>query len=195
MQQDFIFYFRVGWQHILSKDALDHLFFISMLAVVYRFAQWKQLLILVTAFTFGHTLTLLLSALDFFRPRDQWVEFAIPCTIILSCLANLRKSAGQPKTDKLQYYIALVFGLVHGMGYANTIRFMVSKDQQLVWSLFSFNVGLEIGQIFVVLLTLLVSHVVIKTGLFNRREWILVYAAFVMGLAIQMAINRNPFFQ
>lgn len=195
MQQDFIFYFRIGWQHILSRDALDHLYFITVLAVVYRFAQWKQLLIMVTAFTIGHALTLFLGALDFFRLKDQWVEFAIPCTIILSCLANLRKTAGQPHADRLQYYIALVFGLVHGMGYANTIRFILSKDQNLVWSLFSFNVGLEIGQIFVVLLMLLAGVAVIGTGFFNRREWVLVYSALVMGLAIQIAIDRNPFFQ
>jgi hypothetical protein len=195
MQEDFIFYFKIGWQHILSKDALDHLYFISVLAVVYRFSQWKQLLILVTAFTIGHALTLFLSAMDLFRPQDQWVEFAIPCTIVLSCLANLRKSAGQSSSDKLQYGLALAFGLVHGMGYANTIRFMLSKDQNLIWSLFSFNIGLEVGQIFVVLLMLLAGIAVIATGFFNRREWVLVYSALVMGLAIQLALDRNPFFQ
>lgn len=192
MQEDFIFYFRSGWDHILSKDALDHLFFITVLAVVYRFAQWKQLLVLVTAFTVGHALTLFLSAMDLFQLRDAWVEFAIPCTIVLSALANLRKAAGQG-SDKLQYAIALVFGLVHGMGYANTIRFMLSKEQSLLWSLFSFNVGLEVGQIFVVLLMLLASIAVIRTGFFNRREWVLVYSALVMGLAIQIVIERNPF--
>lgn len=192
MQEDFIFYFRMGWDHILSKDALDHLFFITVLAVVYRFAQWKQLLVLVTAFTVGHALTLFLSAMDLFRLKDAWVEFAIPCTIVLSALANLRKGAGIG-SDKLQYAIALVFGLVHGMGYANTIRFMLSKEQGLLWGLFSFNVGLEVGQIFVVLLMLLASIAVIRTGFFNRREWVLVYSALVMGLAIQIVIERNPF--
>lgn len=192
MQEDFIFYLRMGWDHILSKDALDHLFFITVLAVVYRFAQWKQLLVLVTAFTVGHALTLFLSAMDLFRLKDAWVEFAIPCTIVLSALANLRKGAGIG-SDKLQYAIALVFGLVHGMGYANTIRFMLSKEQGLLWGLFSFNVGLEVGQIFVVLLMLLASIAVIRTGFFNRREWVLVYSALVMGLAIQIVIERNPF--
>jgi hypothetical protein len=149
-------------------------------------------LILVTAFTIGHALTLFLSTLDLFQLKDTWVEFAIPCTIVLSAMANLRKGAGQG-SDKLQYAIALVFGLVHGMGYANTIRFMLSKEQNLVWSLFSFNVGLEVGQIFVVLLMLLANIAVIRTGFFNRREWVLVYSALVMGLAIQIALERNPF--
>ncbi len=190
---DFQFYFNIGWHHIISKDALDHLYFISALAVVFEFRQWKQILILVTAFTIGHAITLFLSALDVIRPKDAWVEFAIPCTIVLSSLANFRKQAGGQKTDRLQYAMALVFGLIHGMGYANTIRFMLSSEQSLVWSLFSFNVGLEIGQIVVVLLTLLTGILVTRSGFLKAREWVLVYSTLIFVLSLQIAIERNPF--
>ncbi len=192
---NFIFYFTLGWDHIISSDALDHLYFISVLSVVYQFNQWKKVLILVTAFTIGHAITLFLSALDIFRMPDRVVEFAIPCTIVLSALLNFRNKIHAVDTDKLQYAMALVFGLVHGMGYANTIRFMLSSDQQLVWSLLSFNTGLEIGQIFVVLFMLSAGLLVSASKLLTRREWILVYSSCILGLALQIAIERNPFVQ
>lgn len=192
---DFIFYFKLGWEHIISTDALDHLYFISVLSVVYQFADWKKVLILVTAFTIGHAVTLFLSAMEFVRLPDQIVEFAIPCTIVLSAIFNFRKKIQLVETDKLQYATALFFGLVHGMGYANTIRFMLSSDQQLAWSLLSFNIGLEIGQIFVVLLMLSAGLLVLATRLLTRREWVLVYSSFILGLAVQIALERNPFVQ
>jgi hypothetical protein len=185
----------MGWEHIISTDALDHLYFISVLAVVYQFSDWKKVLILVTAFTIGHAITLFLSALDILRLPVEIVEFAIPCTIVLSAIFNFRKHIHTFNTDKLQYAIALFFGLVHGLGYANTIRFVLSSDQQLVWSLFSFNIGLEIGQIFVVLLMLSAGLLVSATKLLSRREWVLVYSSFILGLALQIAIERNPFVQ
>lgn len=192
---DFIFYFKLGWEHILSMEALDHLYFISVLAVVYQFGDWKKVLLLVTAFTIGHAITLFLSAMDVFRVPDQIVEFAIPCTIVLSAIFNFRKKITLVETDKLQYATALFFGLIHGMGYANTIRFMLSSDQQLVWSLLSFNIGLEIGQIFVVLFMLSAGLLVSATKLLTRREWVLVYSSFILALALQIAIERNPFVQ
>lgn len=192
---DFIFYFKLGWGHIISTDALDHLYFISVLSVVYQFGDWKKVLILVTAFTIGHAVTLFLSAMNIVRLPDYFVEFAIPCTILLSAIFNFRKKIQSVETDKLQYATALFFGLVHGMGYANTIRFILSSDQQLVWSLLSFNIGLEIGQIFVVLFMLSAGLLVSATGLLARREWVLVYSSFILALALQIAIERNPFVQ
>ena len=189
---DFNYYVSLGWHHMISWDALDHLYFISALSVVYQFRQWKQVLVLVTAFTIGHACTLFLSALDIIRFNADWVEFAIPCTIIFSCLANYRNKTLQSGADRIQYMLALIFGLVHGMGYANAIRFMVSSEQSIVWSLFGFNVGLEIGQIFVVLLVLVVGVIVTQTKLFNSREWVLSSSSLILGLALKLAIERYP---
>jgi hypothetical protein len=105
----------------------------------------------------------------------------------------LFQKAFSARSLQVNYFLALFFGLVHGMGYANAIRFSLAKGQGFGISLFSFNLGLEIGQIFVVLLMLLANIAVIRTGFFNRREWVLVYSALVMGLAIQIALERNPF--
>ena len=190
---DFNYYFQLGWHHIISWDALDHLYFIVALSVIYQLKHWKQVLMLVTAFTIGHATTLFLSALDIIQLKGEWVEFAIPCTIVLSCLANFRKKGIQGGADRLQYTMALFFGFVHGMGFANTIRFLLSKDQNMVGSLFGFNLGLEIGQIFVVLLVLIVGVVIGRTKFFNVREWVLTVSSLILGLALQLAIERFPF--
>lgn len=190
---DFKYYFSLGWDHIMSFDALDHLYFIAVLSIVYQFRQWKQVLVLITAFTIGHALTLFLSGMDLVRLENSWVEFAIPCTIVFSSIMNFRKVSPLHQTDKMQFGMALLFGLVHGLGYANTIRFLISKDQELVWSLLGFNLGLEIGQIFVVLLVLIASVLIGMTKLFTSREWVLVFSSLVLGLALKLSIERFPF--
>ncbi len=190
---DFKYYFLLGWDHIISMDALDHLYFIAVLSIVYQFRHWKQVLVLITAFTIGHAITLFLSGMDVVRLDNSWVEFAIPCTIVFSTIMNFRKTGSMHQTDKLQYAMALFFGLVHGLGYANAIRFMISKNQDMIWSLLGFNLGLEIGQIFVVLLVLMLSFIVGMTKLFTAREWVLGFSSLVLVLAIKLTIERYPF--
>ena len=188
---DFKYYFTLGWDHIISMEALDH--FIAVLSIVYQFRHWKQVLVLITAFTIGHAITLFLSGMDVVRLDNSWVEFAIPCTIVFSTIMNFRKTGSMHQTDKLQYAMALFFGLVHGLGYANAIRFMISKNQDMIWSLLGFNLGLEIGQIFVVLLVLMLSFIVGMTKLFTAREWVLGFSSLVLVLAIKLTIERYPF--
>ena len=98
---DFLFYFKLGWSHIVSLDALDHQLFILALVAVYTTRHLKQILILVTAFTIGHSVTLALSVFDVIRFSSKWVEFLIPCTIFLTALFNLfRKEKIQKKIEK-----------------------------------------------------------------------------------------------
>ena len=131
---DFNFYFGLGWEHIMSWDALDHLLFIAALAAIYLLKDWKQVLILVTAFTLGHSLTLALSVMDVFRFPSNWVEFLIACTIVVTAISNLFQKKFTPKSIRINYFLALFFGLIHGMGFANTIRFMLANDQSFGWS-------------------------------------------------------------
>jgi len=188
--QDFIFYFKIGLKHILSWDATDHIYFIVALSIIYSFRDWKKVLVLVTAFTIGHAITLYLSALDLFRFGVEWVEFAIPCTIVVTAGTNLIIREERKQRSVLQYLLALCFGLVHGMGYANYIRMMLSKNQNMVWSLFSFNVGLEIGQLLVVLLVLGVQWILVKYNIVSARILAMVISAYVMIVSILLAIER-----
>ncbi len=187
---DFRFYFGMGWEHIMSWKALDHLLFITALATIYMLKDWKQVLILVTAFTIGHSLTLALSVLDIIRFSSRWVEFLIPCTIVVTAISNLFQKKFTPKSIRINYFLALFFGLIHGMGFANAIRFMLAKDQSLGWGLFGFNVGLEAGQIVVVTIVLLFAWAIVTLFKVNRRDWVLFFSAAIFSLALQMALER-----
>ena len=191
---DFIFYFKVGWEHIISLSATDHLYFIAALSIIYQLSEWKRVLVLVTAFTIGHAVTLYLSALDLFRLSADWVEFIIPLTIVFTAAKNLLMPEETPIGNRIQYAMALCFGLIHGMGYANYIRMMLASDQQLVWSLFSFNVGLEFGQIFVVLMVLLLSWLLHRYKIISQRFLVMLFSLIILGLALFMAYQRIPFF-
>ncbi|WP_316764249.1 HupE/UreJ family protein [Pedobacter aquatilis] len=191
--QDFIFYFKLGWEHIISADALDHQLFILALVAIYSYKNLKQVLILVTAFTIGHSLTLFLSVTDVIRFESKWVEFLIPCTILFTSISNLFRTNFSLKSVKINYYLALVFGLIHGMGFANSIRIMLAKDQNIGWSLFGFNVGLEAGQIFMVVVVLLITLLIFNYTKIRRRDWVLFISAAVFSLALKMALERIPF--
>ncbi len=189
---DFKFYFGLGWEHIMSWNALDHLLFIAALAAIYLLKDWRQVLILVTAFTIGHSLTLALSILDVIRFSTKWVEFLIPCTIIITAFSNLFQKKFTPKSIRINYFLALSFGLIHGMGFANTIRFILAEDQSIGWGLFGFNVGLEAGQIVVVTVLLLVAYLIVNMLKVNRRDWVIFLSAGVFSLALKIAIERLP---
>lgn len=187
---DFGFYFRLGWEHIISIDALDHQLFIAALAAIYLLKDWRQVLILVTAFTIGHSLTLVLSVLDIVRFPTNWVEFLIPVTIVITAFSNLFQKKFTSRSVRINYFLALFFGLIHGMGFANTLRFMLAKDQNLGWGLFGFNVGLEAGQIVVVLILLLFAHLIVNLAKVNRRDWVIFLSAAVFSLAFKIAAER-----
>ncbi|QKJ31359.1 HupE/UreJ family protein [Mucilaginibacter mali] len=189
---DFLFYFTLGWHHIISADALDHQLFILALASVYTFKNIKQVLILVTAFTIGHSLTLALSVLDVIRFSSKWVEFLIPCTIFITAINNIWQLDKPARGVKINYYLALGFGLIHGMGFANAIRIMLAHDQSIGMGLFGFNIGLEAGQIFVVSIILVLAYLFLTFVKIKQRDWIFFLSAGVFALAIKMAVERLP---
>ena len=191
--QDFSFYFNIGWHHIISWDALDHLLFIAALSAIYILKDWKQVLILVTAFTIGHSLTLVLSTFDIIRFSSKWVEFLIPITIIVTAITNLFQKKFTPRSIRINYFLALFFGLIHGMGFANALRIMLAKDQSFGWDLLGFNLGLEAGQILVVISLLAVAAIIMNLFRVNRREWVIFLSAAVFSLSIKMALERIPF--
>jgi hypothetical protein len=189
---DFGFYFGLGWEHIMSIDALDHLLFLLVLAAVYMIKDGKEVLILITAFTIGHSVTLALSTLNLIQVSSAWVEFWIPCTIVATALINIFQKEPVRKTVQLNYFLALFFGLVHGLGFANTLRFMLARDQSLGLSLLGFNIGLEAGQIIIVIIILLFAQLFIQYLKVDRRTWIIFVSAAVFSLALKMALERLP---
>lgn len=189
---DFTLYFETGWHHIISWNALDHILFILALSAIYCLRNWKQVLVLITSFTIGHSLTLALSVYDVFRLHDKLVEFLIPCTIIATALFNLTVKDFNTRSLRLNYYLALLFGLIHGMGFANTIRFMFAKDQHIAIPLISFNIGLEAGQVIVVTAILLISYLLVYKLKLNRQSWVWILSGVAFLIATKMAFERWP---
>lgn len=190
--QDFIFYLKLGWEHIISWDALDHQLFVLVLIVAYSFNDLKKLLVLITAFTIGHSITLALSVLDVYRLPSDWVEFLIPLTIVITALDNILMK-NQPKNlMRINYYLALGFGLVHGLGFANTARMMMAKEQTIAVPLLGFNIGLELGQIVVVLVFLILGYIFINLLRVPKKDWVMFVSSAVFALALKMALERIP---
>ena len=189
---DFVFYFKIGWEHIINKSALDHIFFIAALAAIYMLKDWRQVLILVTAFTIGHAITLILSAKNVINVDSAVVEFLIPCTIVFTAISNLFLKTFTPKSIRINYFLALFFGLIHGLAFAQTLKWILAEDQSFMVAWLSFSVGLELGQILVVLLILLLAQVFVGFLKLNRRYWTMIVSIVVFILALQMAIVRWP---
>ena len=189
---DFSFYFSLGWTHIISIDALDHLLFILALTATYQLNDWKKVLILVTAFTIGHSTTLVLSSFDIIRFSSKWVEFLIPLTIVITGMLNFYQPEKNNKRQWVNYAIALFFGLIHGMGFANTIRFMLASSQSISIPLLGFNLGLEAGQIIVVALILSMAWLLVTKARLNKKVWTNLLSVIAVITAVYFCIDRWP---
>ena len=191
--QDFSLYFQIGWDHIISDFALDHLLFILVLGVIFSLKDYKKLLILITAFTIGHSITLVLSSLEILNINVNLIEFLIPCTIAITAISNFI-FINQPKKEIVSHYLfALFFGLVHGLGFANTIKVMLSSEQDLLLPLFGFNVGIEFAQIFTIFIALLSLEFIIKFTKITKKMVILFVSATVLVSALFMMWERFNF--
>lgn len=191
--QDFLFYLNLGWEHIISLDALDHQLFVLALIAVYSFNDLKKILILITAFTIGHSITLALSTFDIIRINSDWVEFLIPLTIVLTSLNNIIFRNKKKSQNNANYYLALIFGLIHGMGFANTARVMIAKSQSIAIPLLGFNIGLELGQIAIVFGILIILFILLKVFKVNQKDWVLFVSSGVFALSLKMTLERIPF--
>lgn len=189
--RDFLFYLNLGWEHIISLDALDHQLFILALVTAFTFRDLKQILILVTAFTIGHSITLALSVLDIFRLPSNLVEFLIPVTIFITALDNLLMRNKSENLIRINYFLALIFGLIHGMGFANSARMMMAKEQSIAVPLLGFNIGLELGQIVVVLIVIAFSYLLEKIFKLKTRHRVISFSVIVLFFSLKMILERS----
>ena len=147
-----------GIQHILIGP--DHLLFLVGLLLLG--GHIRRLAMIVTSFTIAHSITLSLAALNVFSPPAGIIEPAIALSIVYVGADNLLAQGGRD----VRAWIALVFGFIHGFGFANVLREMELPARSLGWTLFSFNFGVEIGQLLVVVI---VASAL--AALRSRSEW------------------------
>lgn len=191
--QDFWLYFSMGREHISDFQGYDHILFITALCLRYVAQEWKKILILVTAFTIGHSITLALSVLNYVTVSTAWIEFLIPVTILLTAIANVTgRDREQKSRVSLVYSLALVFGLIHGLGFSNYLKSLLGKNTNIVGELLAFNIGLEVGQLLIVAAVLLLSVICVQLLKFQRREYLLFASGAIFGIALIMTIERFP---
>ena len=190
---DFEIFFPTGIEHITDLNGIDHILFVTALCLRYVLSDWKKLLILITAFTIGHSVTLDLSALDIINFSIDWTEFLIPLTILITALNNLSVKSFQFKSKyPLIYFYALLFGFIHGMGFSTLLKSMLGRDETVIVQLLAFNLGLEVGQLLIVAIVLLVSFIFVTLLKTNRRDYILFVSGAITALSLQMIIERFP---
>lgn len=190
---EFLTYFQFGLEHILDKDGYDHILFVIALCAVYVASDWKRVLVLITAFTIGHSITLAMATLDVFTFNKELIEFLIPVTILLTALGNIFKKESRLYSSKLQvnYILAIVFGLIHGLGFSSFLRAITGRDESIVSQLLAFNIGLEIGQIIIVAIFLIISFILVDIFGVSRRDWRLVVSSAIGGMALLLIIESE----
>lgn len=188
---DFPLYFETGFKHIADLQGIDHILFVMALCLRYQFADWRKILVLVTAFTIGHSITLALSVFNVLNYPVKWIEFLIPVTIVITAISNVfvRKFTFRTRFPVI-YFLALLFGLVHGLGFSNYLKSLLGRDQNVVPQLLAFNIGLEAGQLLIVSIILMISFIFVSLIKCNRREYVLYVSGGIFALALQMAIER-----
>ena len=195
MGSEFIVYMRLGFEHIADVAGYDHILFIAALCAVYRWAEWRRLLWLVTAFTIGHSITLALATLDVVRPSETLVEVLIPVTIVVTSVLNIVEAGEQPAEAsrrgwRAKYALALGFGLIHGLGFSTFLRAVLGAEESIVWPLFAFNVGLEAGQLVILFFVLLLAFTLVRFVGMRHDAWVLVLSGATAGIALTMIVDR-----
>lgn len=195
---DFFIYLRLGFDHITDPSGYDHILFVIALCAVYTVRQWRQVLVLVTAFTIGHSVTLALATLRLIQYKTAFIELLIPITILITAIANFSfqepasRSLFVPPTYRSgRYILALVFGLIHGMGFSNYLRSLLGREADIVKPLLAFNIGLELGQLVIVSFVLGLAFVMIDLLRRSRLRWTLVVSGVVAGMALSLIINNE----
>lgn len=190
----FQMYLQLGIEHIIDLKGYDHLLFLITLMAVYQIRQWKKILILVTAFTLGHTTSLIIASFNLISISSKWVEFLIPVTICLTALVNIfQVKADSSKGHHLYKYImSLGFGLIHGLGFSNYLRSLFSKEDSIAGPLFSFNLGIEAGQLMIVASFLFLGIITLEIFKVKLREWNLVFSGAGLGISIILMLERFP---
>lgn len=213
--QDFIFFFKQGLSHISDVNAYDHILFIVALAALHSLNNWRALFWMVTAFTVGHSLALALATFEVVEANSSLIEFLIPVSIIFTAGWNIvrvlrayKAGDAQQQTDldipavnpiqtlnieqsSLLYGVVILFGLIHGLGFSNYLQLILARGESLALPLFSFNIGLEVGQVLILFIALVINFVFLDLARLSFRIWAILVSLMVLFLSLPLAIDTG----
>ena len=193
MLENVWFNIEYGMNHVLDINAYDHVLFLIVLTVPYIFKDWKRVLLLVSTFTLGHTLSLVLAAYNIVRVNGALIEFLIPITILVVALFNVFTAGkgGQKGKVGVLFFSTLFFGLIHGLGFAREFHMLAGQADNKLFLLIEFAIGIEIAQVIIVFIVLFLGYLMQTLFRFSKRDWIMVISAIVVGLVIPMIMNSD----
>jgi len=190
--ETFWFYFKLGFDHVLDPAGLDHFYFLIALTLPFMFREWQKLLIWVSIFTLGHTLSLFASNFKWILVDGKWVEFLIPITIGITCLSVIFKQRNTVSKASWINSMTLFFGIIHGLGFGKYFSMISIDDENAAISLLEFALGVEIAQVIIVLSMLLINFLVIRVFGFKTQKWELIFATLILSQAISMTVENWP---
>ena len=195
MLDSFLKFLELGLYHIVNFKSYDHILFLVVLTIPYLFKDWKRLLLLVSSFTLGHTLSLLLGVYDIVNLNVNVTEWLIPFTIIVMALYNILTSGKSSKYSNpiVLFSVVLFFGFIHGLGFANAFESLVRPNESTLLSVLEFALGIELGQFIIVFCVLFFGFVGQTIFRFSVRDWVMVLSAVVIGLMLPLIVN-SPLF-
>ncbi len=194
---EFLAYLQLGFDHMTDSNGYDHLLFIMALCTTFTLVDYKKVIVLVTAFTIGHSATLVLSTLDIIHFQPSLIELLIPITILVTTFINFFHKKEEfsfrkkQKKNHFRYVLALVFGLIHGLGFSNYLHMLLGQEANIITPLLGFNIGLEIGQLLIVLILLIVSFIGIELLRIPKATWNYIVSGIITGMAISLIIQNN----
>jgi len=203
MHSTFAVYLHLGFDHIADLRGYDHILFIVALSAGYGLPHWRHLLVLVTAFTVGHSVTLALATLRLVSVSTAWVEFLIPVTILATGVYTLLETRARPehlpeersgplRAQRVKYVMALLFGLIHGLGFSTFLRAVLGDEESIALPLFSFNVGLEVGQVAILACILAVGGAAVRWTPVSATGWTRILAGGAALAAAALVAGRLP---
>ncbi len=197
---EFRLYLDLGVFHILDFAGYDHMLFVMAIATIYLINDWRKVLVLVTAFTIGHSITLALSTLEVITYDLELIEFLIPLTIFITALANLftrdpRRFEATQRIGYINYFFVGFFGTIHGLGFSSYLKVLLGAEQSIIKPLLAFNIGLEIGQMVIMILFLILSTVFVDFFGVDRRDWKMIISYIILGISATLILGTDYMFK
>ncbi len=191
---DFWFYIKLGFEHVLDLGAYDHILFLAALAVPFTFKSWKKVLVLATIFTVAHCTSLALSAFGVVSVNVSWIEFLIPVTIALTAIFNLYQLKMNKTISGIGFHsiATAFFGLVHGFGFSNYFNMLMAEEENKLVPLLGFATGIEFSQVVIVLLVLCLAYVFVDMLRVKQNIFVAVISILILLITIPMLIDTFP---
>lgn len=192
--EEFLFYTKLGLEHVLDFGAYDHILFLSALAVPFTFKHWKRVLVLATIFTIAHCASLALSVYEVMTVDVGLIEFLIPVTILLTALFNFAYVYREALDVGIFLHVLATafFGLIHGFGFSNYFKMLMTEEEDKITPLLGFATGIELSQVTIILVVLAIAYVVLNLLKVKRPIYIAVASILIIAITIPLLIATFP---